>query len=447
MARTWQKMAGRWIASSSWWRSARRIGERQNEHWQALHEASKAISGGFTAERKQVLDRIAEQAVERISRIEGPRPVSGIIQLYDEATQQLRFESVYPPDLLQPFKTSIGEQRSIDPQLAANGRIGVTGRAVVLRRSVRVQDVRSDPDYVRINAETRAELAVPLLDGEQVIGVLSLESSEPSAFNEDDEAALAGLAELAVIAIKNARQADHLSRANAVAMMGAWGADFAHAVNNEVGFIRRAACAIEQDHGLDQETKRLLSDIDRHAANLSMLELPQLPAPRGQAQAIRDAALLDETVLSEVESFQRDYPTITWQSSLACPGVRVAIHEQWLRRLLHLLIHNAAEAIPRGKATRTVMLRTILQQRMAEVQVEDSGQGIPPAMQPLLFHQPIVQADRRRGQGLLLARFLAEQHGGTVELSWTRSGEGTGFAFSIPIVRRQRKAPETDSRM
>ena len=80
-----------------------------------------------------------------------------------------------------------------------------------------------DPDYVEINPNTRAELAVPLLDKDDVIGVLSLESEAVGAFDENDERALISLAELAVIVIKNSDQAEHLSRANAVAMLGCLG--------------------------------------------------------------------------------------------------------------------------------------------------------------------------------------------------------------------------------
>lgn len=53
---------------------------------------------------------------------------------------------------------------------------GVTGRAVRLGRAQLVPDVRSDPDYVAAVPGIASELAIPLLAGDSVVGVLNLES-------------------------------------------------------------------------------------------------------------------------------------------------------------------------------------------------------------------------------------------------------------------------------
>jgi|GEM_PF-2706725 len=61
---------------------------------------------------------------------------------------------------------------------------GVVGRAARTGVVQVVLDVSRDPDFVRINPATRAELAAPIRFGEQVLGVLNLESPHPSALRD-----------------------------------------------------------------------------------------------------------------------------------------------------------------------------------------------------------------------------------------------------------------------
>src|SRR5262249_34495928 len=67
---------------------------------------------------------------------------------------------------------------------------GIMGAAVRERRVQLVNDVQADPRYVPTPGcvGIRAELAVPILLGEQVLGVLNAESSEP--FNDEDAMSL-----------------------------------------------------------------------------------------------------------------------------------------------------------------------------------------------------------------------------------------------------------------
>lgn len=76
---------------------------------------------------------------------------------------------------------------------------------------------------------TRSEIALPLRVGDRVIGALDVQSAEPTAFDEEDIAALATLADQVTIAIENARlirQArEALDEAEAVysqMLMGQW---------------------------------------------------------------------------------------------------------------------------------------------------------------------------------------------------------------------------------
>lgn len=61
--------------------------------------------------------------------------------------------------------------------------------------------------------ETRSEIALPLRIGEEIIGALDVQSTEPSAFDRDDIDVLETLADQVSIAIQNARQYEATRRA------------------------------------------------------------------------------------------------------------------------------------------------------------------------------------------------------------------------------------------
>jgi len=82
---------------------------------------------------------------------------------------------------------------------------GLVGAAVREWRPINVPDVLKDQRYLPMNAETRSELVVPLFYKDRVIGVLDLEHTRPSFFNEDHVRMLTTMAAQVAIAIENAR--------------------------------------------------------------------------------------------------------------------------------------------------------------------------------------------------------------------------------------------------
>ena len=82
---------------------------------------------------------------------------------------------------------------------------GVIGRALRLRAPQVVGDVTKDSDYHADVPGTRSEMAIPLLEGSEVLGALDFQSEQPFAFALDDVAAGETLAEFLVIALRNAR--------------------------------------------------------------------------------------------------------------------------------------------------------------------------------------------------------------------------------------------------
>ena len=63
---------------------------------------------------------------------------------------------------------------------------GVCGGAVAQGRSLVVPDVHAFPGHIACDAASRAELVVPLRVGNEIVGVLDLDSPQPGRFDEDD---------------------------------------------------------------------------------------------------------------------------------------------------------------------------------------------------------------------------------------------------------------------
>lgn len=81
---------------------------------------------------------------------------------------------------------------------------GVCGAAVADKATQLVADVHAFEGHIACDAESRAELVVPLLRDGQVLGVIDLDSPTPSRFSNEDAAGCERLAELLVSRLPSA---------------------------------------------------------------------------------------------------------------------------------------------------------------------------------------------------------------------------------------------------
>ncbi len=132
------------------------------------------------------------------------------------------------------------------------------------------------------------------------------------------------------------------------------------------------------------------------------------------------------------------------------PGtpVRVSADPSRLDQVLMNLLSNALKFTPEGGAIR-VEVAEIGDE--VEVAVHDSGPGIPPDEQALLFERFSQTSSGKSvqggsGLGLVICRHLVEAHGGRI---WVESepGRGTCFTFRLPRNRPRQTASGTDRSM
>jgi transcriptional regulator with GAF, ATPase, and Fis domain len=90
-----------------------------------------------------------------------------------------------------------------------SGRDSIVGRAASARQTVHIPDVLAEPewesgDWQRL-ADFRSAIAVPLVSGQDILGVLVVHRTEPIAFSEHQIDLVETFADQAVIAIENTR--------------------------------------------------------------------------------------------------------------------------------------------------------------------------------------------------------------------------------------------------
>ena len=100
------------------------------------------------------------------------------------------------------FYRVIGEQLVLGPFQGpvACTRIGfgkgVCGTAWKEKRTIVVEDVEQFPGHIACSSESRSEIVVPLYKGEEVIGVLDIDSEHLATFDATDQLWLKQIAEV-----------------------------------------------------------------------------------------------------------------------------------------------------------------------------------------------------------------------------------------------------------
>ena len=146
------------------------------------------------------MDRVFNLVLERATGTTGAS--AGMLAVCNPVGDQLELitHRGYPLEVLERY-----QRKGWPMDHGVVGRVARTGAKALLN------DVRVDPDYVLRLEDTLAQLTVPIKKETRVLGVVSLESSRTQGFSRDDERFTIQLAELAAIAIDNARLFEQVS--------------------------------------------------------------------------------------------------------------------------------------------------------------------------------------------------------------------------------------------
>ena len=165
---------------------------RQARTLQLLNEISRELTSILN------VDELLKHIGELLSRLIDYQMFS--ILLLDAGGQKLQhhFSLRFQENIQLKHDIPIGE--------------GLVGYAAQYKVAVLVPDVSKDSRYIKVNQETRSELAVPLIYKDNVIGVLDLEHTKRGFFTEDHKKTVTTLAAQIAIALENARLYEEIAR-------------------------------------------------------------------------------------------------------------------------------------------------------------------------------------------------------------------------------------------
>jgi GAF domain-containing protein len=426
--------------------------KRQHDYLSALLSASTSISrSGLN--RAAILNEIVKQAYLCFVSPGEQKTTLSTLQLYDEATKTMFFETAYPFPYLQQLKDQFGERRLIRRGL--DTRIGIVGRAALSREPQLVSNVLVDPDYYKFLDSTRSEVAVPLLDGGKVLGVLDVESGQTAAFDELHVKELEALAEIAVIAIRNAEQYEELQKtrktaeaSTALALMGMASGVWAHSIRSHANNIRELTSSMRRDLALsDDQLSGMREEFDEKLARLKrqatkILERP-LADPLLSERGVGNFSIREilEQRISQLPQ-KEDYRQVRVAPGLDAVDKSIAVrcNPEWLKRALDIVFDNAVKAMKDVEPARRVLavsaevVGDVVSGKMVQIAVTDKGPGIPLELQDKFLKTRIDTTgdESRSGVGLLMARTIIEAYGGSIELKRT-GDEGTTIVMKLPI--------------
>ncbi len=159
----------------------------------AIHQTSRRLQSLHSPETlAQEIIRVLEELLDY---------EYGAVLLIDKATKELK-----PFALSDQGHDATFVQRD-KAYIASRGiriGVGITGSVAKTGRSERIGDVRQDKRYFSMRDDIRSELCVPLINNDEITGVINIETTRLDAYSETDQRVLETAASQIAIAIDNA---------------------------------------------------------------------------------------------------------------------------------------------------------------------------------------------------------------------------------------------------
>jgi K+-sensing histidine kinase KdpD len=307
---------------------------------------------------------------------------------------------------------------------------GFAGRVAALRQPIVLEHV----DHANVlNPVLRKKgikslLGVPLIVGDNVLGVLHVGTLKPRVFTEDDVELLQLVAARAALAIEKARVHDELVRLdqlklNFVAVASHELRTPATSIYGITATLRERGDSLspkdrqELEETLWEQSKRLRRLIEQ-LLDLSRLDAKAIPI---QPQTVLLRELLDEVAAAATVGNMAEI-RIDVDEELEVVADRLALE----RILLNLVVNALRHGRP------PVVLSVLQRDSYLRVRVEDSGDGVPSDLVPRLFERfERGGPGEGSGLGLAIAQTYARAHGGDLLYDPAATG-GARFELILP---------------
>jgi PAS domain S-box-containing protein len=332
---------------------------------------------------------------------------------------------------------------------------GIVGRVMRNNEAEIILDVHQDPDYTAAIADTRALMTLPLSSMDRLIGVMNLETPKPERFTTETFDFLRLLTARIASSIDNAQlhqqtesQLEELQELYTAVrnleqlktqMIRIASHDLRSPIATMSGYLDLLKMDLEGK--IEPAQGEFFSAIERGLRRMEnitseILSLERIEEAAQNAQ--KQTFDLHELVEQAVKEHREQANLKSQQLTLNAPDGVVVIsgdHAQ-VHEAVANLISNAIKYTPEGGRVEVDLQR---HDQEAQLEVRDTGYGIPEEMQARLF-QPFFRAKTQEtqkidgtGLGLHLVKSIIERHGGRIVFH-SVYGQGSTFGFVLPTA-------------
>jgi len=373
---------------------------------------------------------------------------AGLLTLYDPTSDGLRVAAAsgYAMEGLKDLCFAPGESIS--------GRAFQSGVSELYRspaETAQAMDNLSPANRDILQAATLgapvplSAIAIPLVAGEEKVGVLVLENlRRPASFSPADQDFLQAVADLIALSINSARLQRELRDTQAISEANRLKADLisvlAHEMRTPLTSIKGYSTALLMDEiAFNPETQReflqiideecdVLQDLIRDLLESSVIDAGLLKLELQPVKLER----LTHDVMEDIAHRARRHRLLT---DFPPRFPLVEADPDRIAQVLRNLLDNAIKYSPAGGL---IIVRGEARPQEVVISVADQGVGISPEDLNRLFERFFrVQSGQHivgSGLGLPISRTIVESHGGRI---WAESQPGQGSTFYFTLPRRR----------
>lgn len=343
---------------------------------------------------------------------------------------------------------AIGEKTPARRQILNALRIpvgqGITGGVAESMQAELIEDTRDIERYIHDLMSPGSEACVPIVHGNELLGVLDSEHPDIGWFDEQDIETLSAIAALTSAqwvqceTIKRLKQAEKKADAANSAKQD-FLANISHEIRTPLNGI--SGCLEILREGLQDPTHRsTLGLAQRATSDLTalidqVLEFSLIEAGKIKLNSIDCdlASLIDDCRGMFETTAQSEKLELIVEGEIK--NGRVYTDFLRVKQVLYNLVQNAIKFTDEGKIS--VSINRAANGNLI-MKVSDTGVGMDEATQERVFNRFIIaDASRSRrhggaGLGLAISRRLVDKLGGVIHVS-SRLGQGTTFLVEIPM--------------
>ncbi|PYR92476.1 MAG: hypothetical protein DMF84_13290 [Acidobacteria bacterium] len=225
-----------------------------------------------------------------------------------------------------------------------------------------------------------------------------------------------------------------LGRSERLAAMGQVAASLAHEIGTPLNSISGHIQLLARRLRRDADAQRRLDIVNQQIDFIVRIVRALLQRTHKRLTVLRPTdlnALVDEVLRLVGPTLDAHAIEVSAALQPALPAVLA--DRDGLQQVFLNLINNSMDAMSRGGRLE-IATRLNQHARIAEIDVRDTGPGIPPEAAEQLFEPLCTTKATGSGFGLAIVREIVHAHGGTIDVG-QEPGEGATFRLRLPLAQ------------